>query len=42
MGQWNFTRRGEIRRTVKECQKRRQLSGSLLTLRNESVGIQQD
>ncbi|KAH0721396.1 hypothetical protein KY284_006426 [Solanum tuberosum] len=35
-------RRGEIRRSTKERQKRRQLSGSLPTLRCESMGSEQD
>ncbi|KAJ6846501.1 hypothetical protein M6B38_281840 [Iris pallida] len=37
-GEWNFVCRGEIWRSTKEGQKRRQLSGSLPTLGYESMG----
>ncbi|KAH0663729.1 hypothetical protein KY284_028660 [Solanum tuberosum] len=41
-GRKGARRRGEIRRSTKERQKRRQLSGSLPTLRCESMGSEQD
>ena len=41
-GKRNFKCRGAIRRYLKEHQKRRQLTGTVLTLRNESVGSKKD
>ncbi len=41
-GEWNSKCRGEIRRYLEEHQWRRRLTGSILTLRYESVGSKQD
>ena len=41
-GKRNFKCRGAIRRYLKEHQKRRQLTGTILTLKNESVGSEKD
>ena len=41
-GKWNSECRGEIRRYSEEHQWRRRLTGSILTLRCESVGSKQD
>ena len=41
-GEWNSKCRGEIRRYLEEHQWRRRLTGSILTLRCESVGSKQD
>ena len=41
-GKQNCECRGEIRRYEKEYQVRRQRSGSVLTLRNESMGSEED
>ncbi len=41
-GEWNSECRGEIRRYSEEHQWRRRLTGSILTLRCESVGSKQD
>ena len=41
-GESNFVRKGRIFRFAKDDQWRRQLSGTLLTLRNESVGSKLD
>ena len=41
-GEWNSECRGEIRRYSEEHQKRRRLTGPILTLRRESVGSKQD
>ena len=41
-GDWNFWCSGGMRRYQKEHQWRRQVSGPILTLRNESVGSKQD
>ena len=37
-GIWNVVCRGKIRRSTMECRKRKQDTGSVLTLRDESVG----
>ncbi len=41
-GKRNSKCRGAIRRYLEEHQKRRQLTGTILTLRNESVGSEKD
>ena len=41
-GERNSKCRGAIRRYLEEHQKRRQLTGTILTLRNESVGSEKD
>ncbi len=41
-GKWNSECRGEIRRYSEEHQWRRRLTGTILTLRCESVGSKQD
>ncbi len=41
-GEWNSQCRGEIRRYWEEHRWRRRLTGSLLALRRDSVGIKQD
>ena len=41
-GKWNFKCSGEMRRYLKEHQRRRQLTGGLLTLKYESVGSERD
>ena len=41
-GKWNSVCRGAIRRYTEEHQKRRQLTGTILTLMNESVGSEKD
>lgn len=41
-GKRNSKCRGAIRRYLEEHQKRRQLTGTRLTLRNESVGSEED
>ena len=41
-GKQNSKCRGAIRRYLEEYQKRRQLTGTVLTLRNESVGSEKD
>ena len=41
-GKRNSVCRGAIRRYTEEHQKRRQLTGTVLTLRNESVGSEKD
>ena len=41
-GKRNSKCRGAIRRYLEEHQKRRQLTGTVLTLRNESVGSKKD
>ena len=41
-GAWNFLCRGKIRRYKKEHQKRRQRTGDILTVRDESVGSKED
>ena len=41
-GKWNSVCRGAIRRYTEEHQKRRQLTGTVLTLMNESVGSEKD
>lgn len=41
-GKRNSKCRGAIRRYLEEHQKRRQLTGIVLTLRNESVGSEKD
>ena len=41
-GKWNSVCRGAIRRYTEEHQKRRQLTGTILTLSNESVGSEKD
>ncbi len=41
-GKRNSKCRGAIRRYLEEHQKRRQLTGTILTLMNESVGSEKD
>ena len=41
-GKRNSVCRGAIRRYTEEHQKRRQLTGTILTLMNESVGSEKD
>ena len=41
-GEWNSWCSGEMRRYQEEHQLRRQLAGTVLTLRRESVGSKQD
>ena len=41
-GKWNSVCRGKIRRYTEEHQKRKQLAGEDLTLKDESVGSEQD
>ena len=41
-GNWNFLCRSEIRRYKEEYRWRRQVTGSSLTLRHESVGSKRD
>ena len=41
-GKWNSWCSGEMRRYQEERQRRSQLTGFILTLRNESVGSKQD
>jgi hypothetical protein len=41
-GEWNSWCSGEMRRYQEEHQWRRQLAGTVLTLRRESVGSKQD
>ena len=41
-GNWNAVCRGKIRRSTVERQKRRQVAGSILTVRDESVGSEGD
>ena len=41
-GVWNSASRGKIRRYAEEYQKRRQHTGAVLTLRDESVGSETD
>ena len=41
-GKRNSRCRGAIRRYLEEHQKRRQLTGTILTLMNESVGSEKD
>ena len=41
-GKRNGMSRGAIRRYIPEHQKRRQLTGAILTLRDESVGSEKD
>ncbi len=41
-GEWNSWCSGEMRRYLEEHQWRRQLAGTVLTLRRESVGSKQD
>jgi hypothetical protein len=41
-GKRNGMSRGAIRRYIPEHQKRRQLTGTILTLRDESVGSEKD
>ena len=41
-GNWNSLCRSEIRRYKEEHQWRRQVTGSFLTLRHESVGSERD
>ncbi len=41
-GHWNSLCRSEIRRYKEEHQWRRQVTGSFLTLRHESVGSERD
>jgi hypothetical protein len=41
-GEWNSRCSGEMRRYLEEHQWRRQLAGTVLTLRRESVGSKQD
>jgi hypothetical protein len=41
-GEWNSWCSGGMRRYQEEHQRRRQLAGTVLTLRRESVGSEQD
>ena len=41
-GKWNFQCSGEMRRYWKEHQRRRRLTGTFLTLRDESLGSERD
>ena len=41
-GKWNSVCRGKIRRYTEEHQKRKQLTGEVLTLIDESVGSERD
>ena len=41
-GKQNDVSRGAIRRYLEEYQKRRQLTGTILTLKDESVGSKKD